>query len=171
MIELERQIQFAAHWPLQHYEDLFSEKSHAPSERFAWVIENQKDSQISAKAPTSENATPKQLATLHLLGFLIAHRIAADWELENILVATHARRKGLGAFLLNHFISQARESQAKSIFLEVRESNQSARSLYEKLGFANIGSRENYYANPQENAVLCRLNLPHIAPLPSTKPT
>jgi ribosomal-protein-alanine acetyltransferase len=151
MMEMSRQNPSAAHWSPQQYETLFLEKRHEPSERYAWVIENENT--------TSRNAPSTQPANTDLLAFLIAHHIAPDWELENIVVSNDTRRNGLGTLLLNHLISKARESQAASIFLEVRESNRAARALYEKLGFENKGSRKNYYANPQENGVLYRLNL------------
>jgi ribosomal-protein-alanine N-acetyltransferase len=43
--------------------------------------------------------------------------------------------------------------------LEVRESNVSARSLYEKMGFDEVGVRKNYYSNPRENAILMNLSI------------
>ena len=43
--------------------------------------------------------------------------------------------------------------------LEVRQSNQSARSLYRKFGFVEIGLIRNYYPNPPEDAVLYQLDL------------
>jgi ribosomal-protein-alanine N-acetyltransferase len=42
------------------------------------------------------------------------------------------------------------------VFLEVRESNSAARTLYEKAGFEATGLRKSYYANPVEDAVLYR---------------
>ena len=40
------------------------------------------------------------------------------------------------------------------VHLEVRESNGSARRLYQRLGFKEDGFRKNYYTEPVENAVL-----------------
>jgi len=94
-----------------------------------------------------------------ILAFLIAHRIDIEWELENIVVAGTARRRGLGTLLLRELIAHARIENANGIFLEVRESNQSARALYRKLGFEEVGSRKGYYANPPDDAILCRLSL------------
>jgi len=50
----------------------------------------------------------------------------------------------------------ARAKGAQSIFLEVRESNQAARSLYEKWAFVESGRRIRYYQNPQEDAIAYR---------------
>jgi ribosomal-protein-alanine N-acetyltransferase len=141
MIALERQSSAAGHWSKRQYEDLFriaSDSQH--SERHVVVAEEESE--------TSE-----------IVGFLAARRIDAEWELENIAVADKVRRKGLGSRLLGGLISYARSASGAAIFLEVRESNQSARALYLKLGFQETGVRKNYYPNPAEDAILYRLPL------------
>ena len=45
---------------------------------------------------------------------------------------------------------------AHAVFLEVRESNHAARSLYEKWAFIGSGRRIRYYQNPQEDAITYR---------------
>ncbi|MGB3863640.1 MAG: GNAT family N-acetyltransferase, partial [Candidatus Aminicenantaceae bacterium] len=40
------------------------------------------------------------------------------------------------------------------VFLEVRPSNLSARSLYNKLGFKVLGTRKDYYQTPLEDALI-----------------
>ena len=42
----------------------------------------------------------------------------------------------------------------RTVHLEVREGNDTARRLYQRLGFAEDGLRKNYYTDPLENAVL-----------------
>ena len=42
--------------------------------------------------------------------------------------------------------------------LEVRESNEAAIALYEKLGFEVVGSRDGYYRDNNEDAILMTLN-------------
>jgi ribosomal-protein-alanine N-acetyltransferase len=141
MMDLEQENPAAAHWSRQQYEGLFFTAGQ-PSERVAWVAEEEDDS-----------AEPKVHA------FLIAHKIDTEWELENIVVAEAARRRGVGARLLSEFISHARAERGSAIFLEVRESNQSARALYRKAGFDEAGLRKSYYSHPPEDAILCRLRL------------
>jgi ribosomal-protein-alanine N-acetyltransferase len=89
-------------------------------------------------------------------GFLIAQVIAPEWEIENIAIAADARRRGLGTRLLGEFLDHARAEGAQAVFLEVRESNQAARSLYEKWAFVESGRRIRYYQNPQEDAIAYR---------------
>jgi len=45
------------------------------------------------------------------------------------------------------------------VFLEVRESNAAARSLYGERGFEPVGTRRAYYRNPVEDALVLRLSL------------
>jgi ribosomal-protein-alanine N-acetyltransferase len=149
MMDLERQIPTAGHWSPQQYEGLFVTPSGQQSERLAWVVEGEGAAQpekVSSEAP-------------EILGFLVAHRVDAEWELENLVVAGTARRQGVGTRLLRALGAHARTRQDNGIFLEVRESNQSARALYRKVGFEETGLRKSYYVNPPEDAILCRLRL------------
>ena len=51
------------------------------------------------------------------------------------------------------------QRKVDTIYLEVRESNISARSLYSKFGYNEIGIRKKYYAAPIEDAILMQKNL------------
>ena len=89
-----------------------------------------------------------------LLGFLVARQLAPEWELENIAVVPRAQRMGVGKRLLEALFEEARRTRSRSLFLEVRESNLAARSLYRSLGFGETGRRKSYYTSPLEDAVL-----------------
>ncbi len=145
---LERQIGHAAHWSPRQYEDLFA-KTEAPSNRFAWIAETN----------PGEPAQSASTLSIDVLGFMVAHRIDDEWELENIAVARAARRQGVAVRLLAELIVQARCERGNAIILEVRESNDAARALYCKLGFVETGLRKSYYSEPAEAAILCRLSL------------
>jgi ribosomal-protein-alanine acetyltransferase len=156
MIDLERQSPAAGHWSRNQYQTLFAapnqksedQKSEGQkSERFAWVAEHEEATQPKRIPPASPG----------IFAFLIAHRVDTAWELENIVVAAAARRRGIGQRLLGELIEQVRSTQGSEISLEVRQSNHAARSLYRKAGFAEVGLRRSYYSNPPEDAILCRL--------------
>ena len=134
MMHLDRQSPTAAHWTGEQYRPAFQGEG---PDRLLLVAES----------------------SLDILGFLVARHVAPEWELENIVVTLPTRRKGLGKRLLNALLSAARETNSDSVFLEVRESNAAARTLYEKAGFEQTGRRKSYYTNPVEDAVLCRLAL------------
>ena len=133
MMKLVNHSATAAHWSRDHYDRIFG--AEAPR-RIALVIEE----------------------TVGLQGFLIAHEIAGEWEIENIAIAGAARRRGLGTRLLGAFLDDARAQHATAVFLEVRESNHAARLLYEKWAFVESGRRPAYYKEPEEDAIVYRLS-------------
>lgn len=80
-------------------------------------------------------------------------------------IATHPdfRRQGLGEQILLAALRAAREEGARRAFLEVRESNLAAQSLYEKYGFVVDGRRPKYYRDNNEDALLMSLEgLDHL---------
>ena len=136
MMALERRAATAAHWSVADYARLFAPGPQA----VALVLEEEE-----------------------VEGFIVARGLGTEWEIENIAVAGPARRRGLGAHLLVELLDRAREAGARNIFLEVRESNRAARSLYEKWAFVESGRRKAYYRNPDEDAVLYRFTFPLIS--------
>ena len=91
--------------------------------------------------------------------FICATVVAPDWEIENIVVAGELRRQGIAKALLGALITAIREQGGHNIHLEVRESNQPARRLYESYGFVQTGRRSAYYQHPSEDAILYALGL------------
>jgi ribosomal-protein-alanine N-acetyltransferase len=86
--------------------------------------------------------------------------VEREWEIENIAVSGPARRRGLGSHLLGEFLDMVRDQGGQAVFLEVRESNQAARKLYEKWAFCEAGRRKGYYQDPPEDALLFRFSFP-----------
>ena len=148
IVSLDRDCPSAAHWTEQQYRQALG---NGGAKRLVLVAETLFDS--APDRVTTPGAAP------NILGFLVALHLAPEWELENIVVATTARRRGLGEQLLHALLAKARQTNSQSVFLEVRESNGAARSLYEKTGFAQTGRRKSYYKDPVEDAVLYRLTL------------
>lgn len=88
--------------------------------------------------------------------------IAGEAQIYNIAVAPEFRREGIGEALLRHMIEKAEESGCSLVTLEVRDGNGAALSLYEKLGFREVGRRRGYYSKGKEDAVLMDLDLRKI---------
>ncbi|MGD8567127.1 MAG: ribosomal protein S18-alanine N-acetyltransferase [Gammaproteobacteria bacterium] len=80
-----------------------------------------------------------------LAGYCIMSVGAAEAHVLNLCIADDFRRQGLGERLLTHMLEIARQKNVGAVFLEVRPSNQPAISLYEKVGFNQIGTRHDYY--------------------------
>jgi ribosomal protein S18 acetylase RimI-like enzyme len=89
-----------------------------------------------------------------LAGFIVARKLAGEEsEILNLAVAPALRRRGVAAWLLGEVLASA----GGPWFLEVRESNQAARSLYGKFGFREVSRRPGYYQDTGEAAVVMRL--------------
>lgn len=80
--------------------------------------------------------------------------LSGEGEITRIAVLPEFRRMGLGRMLMEAMMTRAVELDLETMFLEVRESNVPAISLYESFGFATVGRRPNYYTMPTEAAVL-----------------
>jgi len=72
------------------------------------------------------------------------------YELLNLAVAPEYRRRGIARGLIHEMFVLRRGS----IFLEVRESNHAARSLYQSMGFREIHIRPKYYDKPRESGIV-----------------
>src|SRR6185437_4300009 len=134
VIALERDVPDLVHWSEQIYQAAFQPGA---AERHLWVIED--GGQLRA--------------------FLMARFSGAECELENLVVANQHRRRGLASQLLQALIAIARERNLERVLLEVRESKQAARALYEQVGFQENGRRNAYYSDPAEDGILFALTL------------
>ena len=95
-----------------------------------------------------------------IAGFAIAAFIPPQAELETIAVAAEFQRQGIARRLFLKLLAEFKDRQITEVMLEVRESNAAAREFYRSLGFAEIGRRPGYYAEPQEDALLLRWPVP-----------
>jgi ribosomal-protein-alanine N-acetyltransferase len=80
-----------------------------------------------------------------IIAFALARHVAGDVEL--LLCAVHPgwQRLGLGRVLMQRVVEGSRRRGANRLFLEVRQSNQGARGLYESAGMHEVGRRVGYY--------------------------
>ncbi len=78
--------------------------------------------------------------------------VSGEGQITNIAVHPEMRKKGIASAILEELIRSA--EGCEQIFLEVRESNVAAISLYEKYGFKNCGVRKNFYHSPTENGII-----------------
>lgn len=109
----------------------------------------------------TDHAVHILLSDTHPIGAAVTLHCVDNAELLNIVIKTTYQRRGMGHYLLNHVISLLGKQRTHSLFLEVRESNNPARALYEKMGFKKIGIRANYYPthNGKEHAIVMEKTL------------
>jgi ribosomal-protein-alanine acetyltransferase len=90
-----------------------------------------------------------------VVGFLAWRAVCSEEaEILNMAVDPDYRRHGVALALFG----AARGEFSGDWYLEVRESNQPARKLYEKLGFVEAGRIREYYQSPTEGAVVMKLH-------------
>jgi [ribosomal protein S18]-alanine N-acetyltransferase len=94
-----------------------------------------------------------------IVGYFIGRETAGSGEVLNLAVVPEARRHGVGRRLLEAGLHALRARGSEEIFLEVRESNFPAQSLYREYGFRPVGQRAGYYRNPREDALVLRLEV------------
>ena len=86
-----------------------------------------------------------------VLGYAGMFLTIPEAQIANVAVDPQMRRRGSARSLVRGLVREAAEAGATVAFLEVREHNAGAISLYEQEGFVRVGMRKNYYDNPVEN--------------------
>lgn len=89
-------------------------------------------------------------------GYVGSQTVMGEADMMNIAVAPAYRRQRIAEKLVLSLIEMLNDRDAESLTLEVRVSNTPAISLYEKLGFIQVGRRPGYYRNPREDAYILR---------------
>lgn len=96
-----------------------------------------------------------------LAGYGLMMLAAGEAHVLNLCVDPQFQGQGYGRKILEHLLTCARKNKAEEVFLEVRVSNLVAITLYDKVGFNQIGIRKNYYQNGQfkEDAIILAKSL------------
>ena len=89
-----------------------------------------------------------------IVAYCVMYYCLDEADLANIATVPDDRGKGKGKALIDEMFREALKYGASRIFLEVRESNTPALSLYRSRDFKEIGRRKKYYRNPTEDAVI-----------------
>lgn len=104
----------------------------------------------------------KLLQDDNIVAFAICQTVLDEATLFNIAVEPSQQGRGLGKMLLLDLIERLKARGTMTLWLEVRESNHIAKTLYEQLGFNEVDIRKNYYPtkdNKRENAIVMALYL------------
>ena len=93
-----------------------------------------------------------------IIGYFGYLHILDELHILNVAVDPDHRERGVGKRMMARLLEEARALSARAVTLEVRESNQSAIRLYERVGFVFVGVRPRYYTD-KENALIYWLEL------------
>jgi len=90
-----------------------------------------------------------------IAGFLVSRPLGSgEGELLNVAVAPGFRRNGLGKALIRASLGEF----PNGIYLEVRESNAIALTLYKSMGFKEVTRRPRYYEAPVEAGIVMKFH-------------
>lgn len=96
----------------------------------------------------------KEKNSNQLIGYFGYWHIFDEFHITNLTVALEYRQQGIGSFILNYLLSEAKRKKCQRVILEVGETNSPAQGLYTKFGFEIIGKRKKYYANGEDALIL-----------------
>ena len=111
-------------------------------------------SRLLVARPIAEQGEMKEI-----IGYLCYWIVFEELRLLNLAIKPSWRRQGVASRFVQYALHDARIQEVECALLEVRASNRAAQSLYDHLGFREYGVRSGYYMNPDEDAVLMRLEL------------
>jgi ribosomal-protein-alanine N-acetyltransferase len=92
-------------------------------------------------------------------GFILGRQVADEGEILNLGVKPAYRHRGEGGALLKAALGGFQSRGVSRVFLEVRESNETAMAFYERHGFSKKGLRAGYYRDPEEAAIVMEKKL------------
>lgn len=121
-------------FPIPWSENMIADELKNPLSRYVVLLDKQKPGKV--------------------VGYAGYWKIIDEGHITNVAVRPEWRGKKAGTYLMQQMMAFAFAEGVKDMTLEVRESNQIARSLYEKLGFKVEGLRKNYYEDNKEDAIL-----------------
>lgn len=104
--------------------------------------------------PTRSYRVAMQEGTV--VGYAGLFVLPPDADVQTIAVGTDAQGQGIGRRLLESLIDDAESRGVTHTLLEVRSDNESARALYQRLGFVRISERRRYYPDGQDALIMRR---------------
>jgi ribosomal-protein-alanine N-acetyltransferase len=130
---------------------------HAASFRRGWSEDEMERLLLDANVVAHRADVGRRFA-----GFILSRRAADEAEILSIAVAAKMQGRGLARALLDLHLRRLAGLGARTVFLEVDESNAPARRLYARAGFAEVGKRQAYYqerAGAASTALVLRCDL------------
>ncbi len=94
-----------------------------------------------------------------IIAYICIKQVSDEAHLMNLTVDSAYRRQGIATMLFNNVKDDLLANGCRFLYLEVRVSNIAAKEMYEKLNFKIVGTRKDYYLNPQENALIMMLDM------------
>ena len=110
------------------------------------------ESELRAQGRISRVAVIDDLIAGYLFGMVAFD----EMHINKIGIDPAHRRLGIGESLVENALEHARTGRVETVWLELRESNTTARLFYERLGFAREYERKNYYENGETALIMLK---------------
>ena len=95
-----------------------------------------------------------------VIGYICTWFIDDEGQIVNVAVLPAYRRQGIGRFLVQYALQEAKKQGVRSLSLEVRSSNFAAIDLYRSFGFERVAVRKRYYENGEDALLMvCQISL------------
>ena len=91
-----------------------------------------------------------------LVGLVSCSTTDYDADIEGITIDKEYRRNGFAKVLLGLLETKLKEKNIEKVFLEVRESNLPAKSLYLGEGYNQINVRKKYYSDGEDAVIMAK---------------
>jgi ribosomal-protein-alanine acetyltransferase len=91
-----------------------------------------------------------------LLGYAVTWTVGEVTDLQRLVVAPDARRRGLGRRLVEELVDDAAGQGTERVLLEVSAANDAALACYRSVGFVEVDRRRAYYRDGSDALVLQR---------------
>lgn len=97
--------------------------------------------------------TPGTFLVSQPRGFAVGRATGQEAELLTLAVHPSVRRLGVGTTLVEKFEARSLVADSSVAYLEVAETNASARGLYTSMGYELAGRRPKYYHTARGNSI------------------
>lgn len=88
------------------------------------------------------------------VGYMGIWKIFDEAHVTNLAVHPKFQKKGVAHLLIIASLDLCYREKIKYVTLEVRESNERAKKLYDSFGFKSLGVRKKYYQDNGEDAII-----------------
>jgi [ribosomal protein S18]-alanine N-acetyltransferase len=106
----------------------------------------------------AKRATQGEVGSVSIVGYLCFWVVFEEVRLMNLAVIESMRHRGIARALVTQALAVGVAQAAVRAVLEVRASNHAAHALYRNFGFHDVSTRQKYYTNPIEDALLMELD-------------
>jgi ribosomal-protein-alanine N-acetyltransferase len=100
-------------------------------------------------------------------GYISFWLVVDEVHINNVAVRPEARMGGIGRALVEWAMREGAGRGATRVLLDVRSANQTARRLYQRLGFGQVAVRRGYYGHPPDDALILARDLQDLASRPA----